>query len=136
MNNLQHTAKITKISNNRLTLQLCRSEACAVCQIKDACHIQKSSQTIDIDIDNPQDFSLNQQIMLEISTQTGILAMLLAYILPLILMLSTLLTCYIFTYNDLTSGICAIIILVPYYLIVSGMQKYINPKFNFKILKK
>ena len=137
MSTISHSAEILQIHSHSLEVKICRPEACSGCAIKSACNIKNHSyQQLTVNCKDTSPYYIGQTITLEISSQIGFQATFYAYLLPLIIMLSTLIICLHITDNELTAGIFSIFILVPYYIILFLCKKYLNQKFSFKISKK
>ena len=137
MSKLHHQAEVVKIESNSIWVRLCRESACSSCPANTACSLKNGRGNIyKLLHSHPQNFVIGQEIELEISQKDGIWAIFWAYLLPLILMLSTLIIGTYFSNDEITGGICSIIILVPYYIGLFLNQKYFQQKFNFKILEK
>ena len=137
MSTLTHPAKIIKINKNSLLVQICRPEACAGCAVKSACQLKENAQQqLVIPTKKTSAYRVGQSIFIEISHKTGFLAILYAYIIPLIIMLSTLVITVNLTTNELTAGFFSIFVLLPYYITLFLCKKRLNQKFSFKISEK
>lgn len=137
MSNFTHPAEIIKINKNSLLVKICRPEACSGCAIKSACQLKENAQQqLVIPTKHASDYRVGQSISVEISHKTGFLAILYAYIIPLILMLSTLIIAVNLTANELTAGFFSIFVLVPYYIALFLCKNRLNQKFSFKISEK
>lgn len=137
LSNLTHSAKIIKINSNSVEVQICRPEACSGCAVKSACQLKNNhQQQLLIPTKDTSNYYIDQLVMIEISPQTGLHAILYAYIIPLILMLSTLIITIQITSDELTAGFFSIFVLAPYYIALFLCKKHLNQKFSFKILEK
>ena len=63
----------------------------------------------------------------------GLKAVFLGYALPLILLLTVVLTLNTCGYSEVNSGICGIIVLIPYYFGVFLAKNKLNAMFQFHI---
>ena len=137
MATIRHSAEIIKIGTNELWVRLCREIACGNCPAHNNCSIKSGrAHTYKLPHAKANTFRLGQQIELEITPKDGFNAIFWAYLLPLVLMLSTLVLSTLISGNEITGGISSIIILVPYYIGLFLNQKYFQQKFNFKIIEK
>jgi len=135
--NLAHPAEIIQIQKNKLLVQICRPEACSGCAIKSTCQLKENTkQQLIIPTKHTSNYHIGQSITIEISNRTGFLAILYAYILPLILMLSTLIITINITPNELIVGFFSIFVLIPYYTALYLCKNHLNQKFSFKISEK
>ena len=137
MSTLAHPAEIIKIEQNSLLVQICRPEACSGCAIKSACQLKENSyHQLRISTKHTSKYQVGQSITIEINHTTGFLAILYAYIIPLILMLSTLIITINLTSDELIAGFFSIFVLAPYYIALFLCKNCLNQKFSFKISEK
>ena len=66
----------------------------------------------------------------------GFQAIVLAYILPFVVTITSLFIVNIFTTNDVVIGTCALATLIPYFAILRLMRNKIQAKFQFYAIKK
>lgn len=134
---IKHLAEVVNTGSNEIWIRLCRESTCQSCPANTACGLKSGrGQIYRLPHANPNQFRPGQSIEIEISPKDGAWAIFWAYLLPLILMLSTLVLSTAISGNEITGGICSIIILVPYYIGLFLNQKYFQKKFNFKIIDK
>lgn len=136
-NLIKHRAIISHIHNKRLVAQLHPDSACSCCSVRQTCSLSsQSAKIVEINVHNPTDYHLGEEIIIAMTQKNGFVAVFYAYLLPLLLILSTLFLTKYYTDNEVTAGIFSIIILFPYYLALFLLQKYFLQKFDFKIIEK
>lgn len=134
MSDIKHDALVSKVEGNIVYATIVSKSACLHCQMKGACNLADcQDKTVEIRVDNPQYFKSGDKILVTLSQDFAFLAVLYGYILPLILMLLTIGICKYLNISELSSGICSLIILIPYYLILFWFKKYFSKKIQFKI---
>lgn len=134
MEQIEHPAEIIKIDNKHIWAKVEVKSACGNCAVKGACGIGDcTDKIIEINVDNPQDYSIGSKIIVTLDQNYGFYALFLGYILPLILVLAVLFVSLFLGSDEIESGIYSIIILIPYYFGLSLSRKYLRKKFLFKI---
>ena len=137
MPEIEHQAKIVKIMADAVEAEMVVQSACAHCALQKSCQPQEASvRKIVIPTKQASKYCLGEKIWVEISLDDGWMAAFFAYILPLILVLTVLLICLSCRMNEIISGICSIIVLIPYYFGVFLKRDFFVKKLNFKIVDK
>ncbi len=90
---------------------------------------------IDVESD---DTSLKVGDMVDIvgESSTGLFAVLLAFVIPFVLILTSLFVLRDFVPNEAVSGTISLALLIPYFIILSLFNKKLKKKLQFKIEKK
>jgi len=65
----------------------------------------------------------------------GLQAVLLAFVIPFVLILITLIVLQLFIASELVSGTLALLVLIPYYGVLSLFNKKMKATFKFEIRK-
>lgn len=137
MNTIKQNATITKIDNNKIYIKFLSCSACAGCSAKGYCGLSEMKEK-EMVVTSPDasEFSLGEEVVVSISASQGAKAVVFAYILPLVLMLSTIAMLIVSGYSEASSGICGIIILIPYYFCIFLLRNKLKKDFQFKISKR
>jgi len=132
---IEHNGIIKDIQNNLIQVLITRQSACSDCDAKGACTVSDHQEKI-IDIESSDlSFRIGENVVLTGRQSIGFYAVLLAFVLPFILVLITLIILHSFIINEAISGIVALLVLVPYYVILSLFNKRIKANFKFEIRK-
>jgi len=132
---IEHNGIIKDIKNNLIQVLITRQSACSDCDAKGACTVSDHQEKI-IDIESSDlSFRIGENVVLTGRQSIGFYAVLLAFVLPFILVLITLIILHSFIINEAISGIVALLVLVPYYVILSLFNKRIKANFKFEIRK-
>ena len=131
---IDHVGTITDIKNEKITVSILNVSACTGCHAKSACSMSDmKDKDIDI-IDYSGNFKLGEEVKVVYQESLGWLALVLAYVLPFTLVLITLFTASEFT-DELTSGLLALGILLPYYILLYFFKDRLKKTFSFTIHK-
>jgi len=132
---IEHTGIIESIQDHRFRILITQQSACSECDVKGACTISGQQEKI-VEVESfDSSFKVGEKVLLVGKNTFGLLAVFLAFVIPFILILITLVSLQSLVSNEIISGGIALFILVPYYLILSLFNKRLKTKFNFEIKK-
>jgi len=132
---IDHEGTILEIKDGKITVGIVNMSACAGCHAKGACTMSDMKEkSIDV-IDYTNRFTTGEKVKLTYQESLGWFALFLAYVLPFILVLLTLFISTAITNNELISGLLALAILLPYYIILSFFKGRLKKTFSFTIEK-
>lgn len=132
---IEHSGIIKDIQPNLIQVLIIQKSACGDCDAKGACIVSDQKEKI-IDIESSDtSFKTGEQVILTGRQSIGLYAILLAFVFPFILILFTLIILHYTAINETISGITALLVLVPYYFILSLFNKKIKANFKFEIKK-
>jgi len=132
---IDHVGTILEIEDGKIKVGILNVSACAACHAKGACSMaDMKEKSIDV-IDYSNKFELGEKVNLSYRESLGWLAMFLAYVLPFVLVMLALVISTTITKNELISGVSALIVLLPYYIILSFFKDRLKKTFSFTIEK-
>lgn len=135
-NTIEHQGVIISIDGKVVHVKIEQTSACASCHVKSVCGAsEKSEKIVDANIMDAS-LKIGDQVTVIGQKSLGIQAILLAYVLPFIVIVSMLFIVNIFTTNELVIGTCALASLIPYFAILRLMRNKIQAKFQFYAIKK
>ena len=85
---IEHEGTIDSIDGNRYTICITQSTACSECHAKGACMAADTKVKIVDVVDSSGQFKVNERVLLSGKTSIGYKAVLWAFVIPLILLLS------------------------------------------------
>lgn len=133
---IEHSGYITRIEGTQIQVQIIQMSACSSCHAKGACTAADMDEKfIDVESD---DTSLRVGDMVDIvgESSTGLFAVLLAFVIPFVLILTSLFVLRDLVPNEAVSGTISLALLIPYFIILSLFNKKLKKKLQFKIEKK
>ena len=133
-NTISHEGIVTKITDDELEIKILAQSACAACHAKSACGMGEQAEKILI-VPRPkgQDFALNQKVNVKMAIGQGNKAAVLAYLIPILLLLAVLFVCLGFGLNEGLSALIAIVALIPYYIILYLKRDKLKNQFLYII---
>ena len=132
MNIIEHEGVIDSIVDERVMVRITSLSACSACHAKTACGASNSKEKI-IDIYTKEKFEEGQRVMVYGTHSQGFKATWIAYVLPVILIVSVLTIIYLLTGNEGLAGIMSLVALIPYFVIIKMINERLKKTFSFKI---
>ncbi len=129
---IDHSGIVQKIDNNSVTVLISASSACAGCQAEGSCNMSGKEDKI-IDVAGKYDYKPGDDVTVLMKQSMGYKALFLAYLLPLILVISLLLILLLFNVSEAIAGVTSIAVLIPFYIILFLIRNKISEKFTFTL---
>ena len=133
---IKHRGIVEKIEGSHVVVRIVQTSACSVCSAKGLCNASESKEKqIDVYEVNPS-YRIGEEVVLCGSTSMGMRAVLLAFGIPVLLLLAALFVTMRVTDGDaLLSSIVALLAVIPYYLVIYLMKDKLDKTFSFVIEK-
>lgn len=131
---ISHEGVVTKITDDTLEIKIISQSACAACHAKSACGMGEQAEKI-LTVPRPKgkEYSLNQRVLVKMAIGQGNKAAVLAYLIPILLLLAVLFTCLGCGLNEGVSALISIAALIPYYLILYLNREKLKRRFEYII---
>lgn len=132
---MEHEGTVASICGDTMIVRIVVSSACSGCAAKGYCTPSENKDR-DIRVDGfSGDFVSGERVKVVMQQSLGFRALCIGYIIPFAVVLATLPAVYRVTGNELVSGLSALLILVPYYLIIKLLNRKITKVFGFTVQK-
>ena len=134
---IKHRGIVEKIDGSHIVVRIVQTSACSACSAKGLCNASESKEKqIDVYEANPS-YRIGEEVMVCGTTSMGMRAVLLAFGVPLLILVLALGVSMKLTGEDalLSSGI-ALVSVVPYYIAIYFCKDKLNRTFSFTIEKK
>ena len=132
---IKHEGIIESIDEQGVKVRFLSSTACAGCHAKGVCSVSDSPEK-HVVIESPDcQVTPGEKVDIILTRSLGFKALLLGYILPFLAVLFTLIIVITITHREGLAGITALLILVPYYLLLKAFDHRISKEFVFKLGK-
>ena len=131
---ISHEGVVTKITDDELEIKILAQSACAACHAKSACGMGEQAEKI-LTVPRPKgkDFAINQKVNVRMAIGQGNKAAVLAYLIPILLLLAVLFTCLGLGVNEGLSALISIVALVPYYIVLYLKRDKLRKQFEYTI---
>ena len=131
---ISHEGIVTKITDDELEIKILAQSACAACHAKSACGMGEQAEKI-LTVPKPKDkdFELGQKVDVKMAIGQGNKAAVLAYLLPVILLLAVLFVCLGLGLSEGLSALISFLALIPYYMVLYLRRDKLKWKFEYSI---
>ena len=131
---VSHEGIITKITDEELEIKIMAQSACAACHAKSACSMS-DMQEKRLTVPRPEgrEFQLLQKVTVTMTLGQGNKAAVLAYLIPIVILLAVLFVCLWLGLSEGLSALLSIVALIPYYLVLYSQRNKMKKRFEYKI---
>jgi sigma-E factor negative regulatory protein RseC len=127
-NGTSHTGVATRITGNSVFVKFKVSEACGSCRAKHACHGTATSEK-EVKAVSDGTISVGDKVQVTINDRLGLLAVLFSFVVPFILVISTILLVFHVKHSEMLAAASSLVVLLPYYLLLYLNRDKINNTF-------
>lgn len=131
---ITHQGFVHSTEKGVVRIKIISMSACASCQVKGVCTASESEEKI-IDVPTDKNYKIGEEITISSKTANGFKALWLAYVLPFLLVLFTLIILTSLKYSETKAGVFSLSMLIPYYFLLYLFRDKLKKKFTFEILK-
>ncbi len=133
--NIEHPGIIDRIEGKRVWVSIQPQSACGNCHSKSYCGMAEVAEKI-VEVQPPAPgttLEKDQHVIISLKKSLGYRALFLGYLLPFVILLLSLIILISITGNEALSALTAIMLMVPYYLILYINRDKIKASFRFFI---
>ncbi|MBP9986527.1 MAG: SoxR reducing system RseC family protein [Bacteroidales bacterium] len=134
-----HTGRIVEIGPQVISVEIVNKSACATCHAKGVCGASDEQVRI---IDVPQtiatrveDYRVGEEVSLRLSQSLGLRAVFIAYVVPLMVLMASILVLSATQLQQLYVGIISLAAVAVYYIFVATFRDKLEKVFTFSIEK-
>lgn len=131
-NTISHKGVVQKSGNESVTVLISSSSACAGCHAEGACSLSGTEEKI-IEVKGRYNLLEGDKVEVIMKQSDGFAAVFISYLLPLIIVVTSLITLLYLRFPEPVAGLLSIFFLLPYYLGVYFFRKKINDRFVFSL---
>lgn len=129
---IEHEGIIVEVLPEVVRVQILSQTACSSCHAKGACTASDMELKI-IDIRNVQtEYHIGEKVQVSMLSNQGLKALFYAYVIPFILLISTLIVSSAFV-RELFAGLISLMVLVPYYATLYLTKDKVANKFSYML---
>jgi len=133
---INHNGRIEKIEGDTVFVRIIQQSACSGCHAKGMCSASdQKEKVIEVNDPNSDRFHINEEVTLCGQSSLGLQAVLLAFVLPLIIVVAAIVAGTYLQWDETTSGLTGLLLLVPYYCILYFLREKLKRKFIFTLKK-
>lgn len=133
---IEHQAIVRSVSGKSAQVEILVRSACSACHAKMLCSASdESRRIIDVVLESENQVEVGQTVNVYGSKSWGLIAVVLAYVVPLVLILAVLIISKACSIPDNVAGLASIGVLVPYFLVLYILRNRMGRSIVFKITK-
>jgi sigma-E factor negative regulatory protein RseC len=127
-----HKGVVQKSENKSVLVAITAQTACSGCHAEGICTLSGSETKI-IEVNGTYNVKAGDEVTVFMKQKSGYTAVLLAYLIPLVTIITSLIILISLKMSELTAGLLSIAMLIPYFSILFLFRKRINEKFVFTL---
>ena len=131
---ISHEGIVTKITDDELEIKILAQSACAACHAKSACGMgEQAEKTLTVPRPKNKEYALMQKVNVTMAIGQGNKAAVLAYLIPIILLLAVLFVCLGLGIRESLAALISIVALIPYYIVLYLRRDKLRSQFEYTI---
>lgn len=132
---IRQSATVIRVDATQIEVEVCRPEACAACKAKSVCS-EGGGQGKRMTLANDgQGYQLGEQITLVMRRSAGLKAVVIAYLVPVILVVTALLVFQTIHMQETVAAISTLVLLGLYFLVIRLLRGRLNRELTIEIEK-
>ena len=134
--NLEHKGIVLNVSGERVDVSILSESACATCKVKGACGMSEAEEKV-VSILPPDApaYRAGERVVVSVTRNMGLRAVFLAYVVPFLLLLASLLILLETGLSEAVAGLVSLGVLAFYYVVLWLVRRRIEHEINFNIRK-
>ncbi len=129
---IEHDGIVANADERSVTVKIVSNSACSGCHAEGFCMVSDKKEK-DIIVPGKYTVAPGDCVIVQMKKSMGYKALFIGYILPLLVFLVALILFAAFSVGEIYAGLGALVILIPYYLILWFFRKRIDNNFTFTI---
>lgn len=130
---IEHKGRVVSIEGDRVQVEITSVSACAGCHARSLCSASdEKRKMIEARMTSGEVIKVGDEISVVGKRSYGITAVVLAYVLPVVLLVGVLVVSDMYEIEEGIGGLLSLGILIPYYLLLYMMRRVLYNKFIFK----
>jgi sigma-E factor negative regulatory protein RseC len=131
---ISHSGIVERIDDGCVHVRIVQTSACAACKVAGYCNAAESKEKIiDVYCDSVAAYQVGQQVVVSTSGQVAVKALLWAFGVPFVLLMTVLVLVLLLTANEGLAALSALAALVPYYLVLWLLRNKMREQLAFRI---
>ena len=132
---IEHEGIVTGVTDSHILVRILQQSACAGCHAAGVCSTADQKEKIIEVEDHSGAYEVGEQVTVWGQTSLGMQAVLLAFVVPLFIILVALIAGTELHWSETATGLSGLLLLVPYYYIMYRMRGRLKKRFVFRLAK-
>ncbi|MDH6341639.1 positive regulator of sigma E activity [Parabacteroides sp. PFB2-12] len=134
-NTIRHNGIIERREGDIFFVRILQQSACAGCHARGVCGASESKEKVIEVSDRTGQFQVDDEVTITGQTSLGLQAVLLAFGLPVVLVIAAVAISLQLGLDETVSGLIGILLLIPYYVALYFMRDKLKRHFVFTLEK-
>lgn len=131
---IKHQGIVESINGSHITVRIVQSSACSTCSAKGHCSSADTKEKlIDIVTGDASSYQPGDRVIVFGELSMGMMAVLWAFVVPFCILIISLFIFMAIWNDELSSALCSLALLIPYYYILWLNKTRMGKKFSFSI---
>lgn len=132
---IEHTGNIVRTEDEKIFVSIYSKSVCSKCDVRGSCNSLSgtSEKIFEINVEKDHNYIVGQKVRLSITTRTGNKGVLIAYILPLGILITGMAVADSLFHKEGITAITALGVLIMYFGILSLFKNKVNNAFKIEI---
>ena len=132
-----HDGKVVAVQPKLVKVEMHVVSACSSCEAHEKCaFVDKADKIVEIPTDQWQQYRVGDSVVVSVNERLGLLAVLLAYCLPALLLIASILVFSYTLHSEGIAALAAILVTAAYFLLLYRFRNSLSKKFSFGIRPK
>ena len=133
---IKHRGRVEKVEGSHVVVRIVQTSACSACSIKGHCNASESKEKLIDVFEVNASYQIGEEVVLLGTTSMGMQAVLLAFGVPLVILIMALgVTMHLTDGDPLVSSLVGLLSIVPYYFAIHFNKDKLKKTFSFTIEK-
>ena len=133
---IKHRGRVEKVEGSHVVVRIVQTSACSACSIKGHCNASESKEKLIDVFEVNASYQIGEEVVLLGTTSMGMQAVLLAFGVPLVILIVALgVTMHLTDGDALFSSLVGLLSIVPYYFAIHFSKDKLKKTFSFTIEK-
>lgn len=129
-----HDGKVIATEQGLVRVEMHVISACSSCEAHEKCaFVDKAEKIVEVPTADWQRYAVGDSVVVSISEGLGLLAVLLAYLLPAILLIAAIVLTATLTGSEGLAALVTLVVVALYFLILYRFRDRLQRKFSFSI---
>lgn len=134
-NDIRHSGTVERIEGLHVYVRIMKSDSCSACSIKSRCSTTSSQERlIDIETSDAAAYKMGDEVWVTGTSSMGAKAIMYGACIPFFILIGTLFILSRLGAGELMVGLCSIVMLIPYYVILSLNKKRMSQTFSLSVM--
>jgi len=124
---IEHIGNVVNVEKNKVYVSIYSNSPCFACDVKTTCSISGTSEKIlEFKVKQDEKYSVGQHVKIRMKESAGLKSVVLAYLLPFVIMITSIAIFNSVFHNDGLTGLMALVALIIYFIVLYNFRDKIE----------